>query len=46
MDYTGERPHRDASTRKRVRAQGPGAYVRYQAEHNARSIDGLPAVQQ
>jgi len=46
MDYTGERPHMDASTRKRVRARGPGAYVRYQAEHNARSIDGLPAVQQ
>jgi len=44
MDYAGERPHMDASTRKRVRSQGPDAYVRYQAEHNARSIDGLPAV--
>ena len=44
MDYAGERPHMDASTRKRVRTQGPDAYVAYQAEHNAHSIDGLPAV--
>ena len=35
MDYTGERPHMDASTRKRVRTHGPDAYVAYQAEHNA-----------
>ena len=34
----------DASTRKRVRTQGPDAHVAYQAQHNARSIDGLPAV--
>jgi Pyridoxamine 5'-phosphate oxidase len=45
MDYAGERPHMDASTRKRVRTQGPDAYVDYQAQHNARSIDGLPAVE-
>jgi Pyridoxamine 5'-phosphate oxidase len=44
MEYAGERPHMDASTRKRVRTHGPDAYVAYQAEHNARSIDGLPAV--
>ena len=44
MDHAGERPHMDASTRKRVRTAGPDAYVAYQAEHNARSIDGLPAV--
>ena len=36
MDYAGERPHMDASTRKRVRVQGPDAYLDYQAEHNAR----------
>ena len=36
MEYSGERPHMDASTRKRVRVQGPDAYVDYQAEHNAR----------
>jgi hypothetical protein len=44
MDYAGERPHMDASTRKRVRVQGPDAYLDYQARHNAASIDGLPAV--
>jgi hypothetical protein len=44
MEYAGVRPHMDASTRKRVRVHGPDAYVRYQAEHNARSIDGLPGV--
>jgi predicted pyridoxine 5'-phosphate oxidase superfamily flavin-nucleotide-binding protein len=44
MEHAGERPHMDASTRKRVRTHGPGAYVAYQAKHNAVSIDGLPAV--
>jgi hypothetical protein len=44
MDYAGERPHMDASTRKRVRVKGPDAYLDYQAAHNAASIDGLPAV--
>jgi hypothetical protein len=28
MDYAGERPHMDASTRKRVRVQGPDAVPR------------------
>src|SRR5215218_194402 len=44
MEYAGVRPHMDASTRKRVRVHGADAHVRYQAEHNARSIDGLPGV--
>lgn len=44
MDHAGERPHMDASTRKRVRTSGPDAYLDYQAKHNASSIDGLPAV--
>ena len=44
MEHVGERPHMDASTRKRVRTQGPGAYLAYQEQHNAESIDGLPAV--
>ncbi len=44
MEYAGERPHMDASTRKRARTHGPEAFVAYQAKHNARSIDGLPAV--
>ena len=45
MDYVGERPHQVASSSKRVRMHGPGAYVDYQREHNAASIDGLPAVE-
>jgi hypothetical protein len=45
MDYVGERPHQAASSAKRVRVHGPEAYVAYQREHNAASIDGLPAVE-
>jgi hypothetical protein len=44
MDHIGERPHQAASSSKRVRVHGPGAYVDYQREHNVSSIDGLPAV--
>ncbi len=44
MDYVGERPHTDASTRKRLRTQGPDAVVRYTEKNNRESIDGLPAV--
>ena len=44
MDYVGERPHQAASSAKRVRVHGPDAYIAYQREHNAASIDGLPAV--
>jgi hypothetical protein len=28
-----------------VRVHGPDAYVDYQREHNATSLDGLPAVE-
>ena len=45
MEYVGERPHQAASSAKRVRVHGPGAYLDYQREHNAASIDGLPAVE-
>ena len=45
MEYAGERPHQAASSAKRVRVHGPDAYVGYQREHNAVSIDGLPAVE-
>ena len=44
MDHAGERPHMDASKRKRLRAGGPDAIDRYVREHNRESIDGLPAV--
>jgi predicted pyridoxine 5'-phosphate oxidase superfamily flavin-nucleotide-binding protein len=45
MSYQGERPHQAASSAKRVRVHGPRAYVDYQREKNATSIDGLPAVE-
>jgi hypothetical protein len=45
MEVTGTRPHREKSIAKRLRTQGDHAYVRYMAEHNAVSIDGLPAVE-
>ena len=45
MDYAGERPHQAKSSAKRMRVHGPDAYVAYQREHNAASIDGLPAVE-
>jgi len=45
MDYVGERPHQNASSAKRLRANGPDAFVAYQREKNALSIDGLPAVE-
>jgi hypothetical protein len=44
MDHVGERPHMDASKRKRLRTAGPDGIERYQQEHNRESIDGLPAV--
>jgi hypothetical protein len=45
MNYAGARPHMDAWARKRLRAHGPDGLDTYQAEHNVRSIDGLPGVQ-
>jgi hypothetical protein len=45
LAYEGERPHQAASSSKRVRVHGPAAYEDYQREHNAASIDGLPAVE-
>jgi hypothetical protein len=44
MDYAGERPHQAKSSAKRVRVHGPDAYLDYQRDKNAASIDGLPAV--
>ncbi len=43
MSYEGERPHQAASVAKKLRTGGPEAMLRYQAERNARSLDGLPA---
>jgi pyridoxamine 5'-phosphate oxidase-like protein len=44
MTYEGERPHNELSARKRLRTGGPEAIADYIAERNARSIDGLAAV--
>jgi Pyridoxamine 5'-phosphate oxidase len=44
MGLEGRRPHFDLWAAKKVRAGGPDALVDYQREHNAVSIDGLPAV--
>jgi len=44
MSFEGVRPHHDAWAAKRLRVGGAGALLAYQAEQNATSIDGLPAV--
>ena len=45
MEVVGRRPHRELSVAKRMRTGGPEAYVKYMAEKNAISIDGLPAIE-
>ena len=45
MAYEGIRPHQAASSSKRLRTKGPEGFVDYQREHNAESLDGLPAVE-
>jgi Pyridoxamine 5'-phosphate oxidase len=45
MSYEAERPHQRLSAEKRLRTGGPGAFLDYQREKNAESIDGLPAVE-
>jgi predicted pyridoxine 5'-phosphate oxidase superfamily flavin-nucleotide-binding protein len=44
MRHEGTRPHADAWAQKRIRVHGPDALAEYQAEKNALSIDGLPAL--
>jgi hypothetical protein len=44
MSYTGLRPHSGAWAAKKLRVGGTEALLDYQREKNARSIDGLPAV--
>ena len=44
MAFEGKRQHQDAWAAKKLRTGGPGALADYQAEKNAASIDGLPAV--
>jgi len=44
LSYEGARPHSAAWARKKLRVGGQDALADYVAEKNARSIDGLPAV--
>jgi Pyridoxamine 5'-phosphate oxidase len=44
MEHVGEREHFDLSKRKRLRTMSEERMVRFQAERNAESVDGLPAV--
>jgi hypothetical protein len=44
MTYEGERPHLQAWSDKKLRVGGPDALDAYKAQHNAESLDGLPAV--
>jgi hypothetical protein len=44
MRYEGERPHLEAWASKKLRSGGEQALLDYQAEKNAASIDGLPAL--
>lgn len=44
MDLAGHRDHADAWTENKLRKGGPAALDAYRREKNARSIDGLPAV--
>ena len=44
LAFEGTRPHQDAWAAKKLRTGGPRALAEYQAENNAASIDGLPAV--
>jgi hypothetical protein len=44
MGYEGQRPHFPLWAEKQVRTHGPGALREYEAQRNAESLDGLPAV--
>jgi hypothetical protein len=44
LAYEGERPHSDKSSEKRLRSKGPESFRDYERDHNAASIDGLPAL--
>ncbi len=45
MTFEGQRPHQQKWAEKKIRVGGPAALERYQEEKNARSLDGLPAVE-
>ncbi len=44
MTFDGLRGHHSLSTEKALRTLGPDGYAEKRARQNARSLDGLPAV--
>jgi hypothetical protein len=44
MEYEGQRPHSTLSAQKRLRTKGPEGYEQFVVQRNARSLDGLPAL--
>src|SRR3712207_1794737 len=44
LRYEGERPHAPRWAEKKLRVGGPEALEAYKAQHNERSLDGLPAL--
>jgi hypothetical protein len=45
MSFEGERPHQNAWAEKKLRVGGPEAFLEYQRDKNAESLDGLPAIE-
>jgi Pyridoxamine 5'-phosphate oxidase len=45
MEPAGDRPQQALWVERKLAQGGPGAIAAYRAEHNTRSIDGLPALE-
>jgi len=45
MRYEGQRPHSTLAAAKRLRTKGRDGYLEFVVERNARSVDGLPALE-
>ena len=45
MSFEGEREHQHAWASKKLRVGGAEAFLDYQREKNAESLDGLPALE-
>jgi hypothetical protein len=45
MSFEGEREHQQAWAAKKLQVGGAEAFLEYQREKNAESLDGLPAVE-
>lgn len=45
MSFEGERTHQSAWAQKKLRVGGPEAFLEYQRDKNAESLDGLPAIE-